>query len=552
MSEANETATAADMLRTLGDEFGLVPVGPWDRSRPVSSIALFEEVSDEPPPADTLLVVGAGDRQRLRDALEAWPQPVPTLLIAGADEAASREIGRNDPPVISAPPGFRAAGFIAAFSRWTDPAEAATARRLAAIQTKFNLALTHTDPLLDLFRRVSRQLGGTVALIDDARRIHASSGPLPMSHVIPALEGNVAPHVRVKTDQWSGAAIKVRMPTATGEGSGWLIGLVPAPHRFESLQLAALQLAAPLFDTILFLRSATHEQERAVSAALLNEALAFRPQRQDAELQGKLLGSGIAFKEDLHVVVLVPRPTHAPTARRHLKQLEPEFKQILDAAGLRNLITEKDQALVALVQTGIGELKRVLSASSARLADARCGVGRSVHSVADVSASYQDGVLALRIDSMSLAPRSFIASENFDYALRLFSEVGLDAMIDWARSLFAPLWERETLMSGLQAYFACDQNMNSAAEALGIHHNSLRYRISKAEEALSLSLRSPSAIASVFLGLTALELGRQIRPFASRNGRSEQIATGDTVISKDAGGSRSSSANPGVVLGAER
>jgi hypothetical protein len=76
-------------------------------------------------------------------------------------------------------------------------------------------------------------------------------------------------------------------------------------------------------------------------------------------------------------------------------------------------------------------------------------------------------------------------------------------MIAWARDFLAPLEERPPLMEGLIAFFEQNQNMNAAANALSIHHNSLRYRLAKAEELLRLNLRDPAAISSLFLALSA-------------------------------------------------
>lgn len=552
MSHADDDVTVTDLLDVFAEDFGLRPVGTWSQSRSVSDVVLFRDIAGSDVAETWLVLAGAEDTADLRVAAATWTGPFPTVVIAGAEADPFTVDAAGAPPVILAPEDFSATRFITAFSRWLDPAEIATARKLAGIQSRFNLALTHADPVQDLFRRVSRQLGGTVALVDAAGTIHSSSGPLPMSQIGPFLEDNAAPVVRIDTEQWSGAAISVSLGAKSGTpGAGWLIGLVSAPHRFESTQLAALQLAAPLFDTILLLRSATREHQYAVDSALLAEALSFRPQPHDAELRGKLHGSGISFTEDLHVVVLQPRTSHTPTLRRRLKQLVLELKQALDTTGVSSLITEQDQHLVALVQTDVGELRRVLTTVGSGMSDTRVGVGRRVNGPVDIAASFHDGVLALRIDAVSLSPRAFAAAPDFDYAFRLFSEVGMEKMVDWARSFFAPLLERETLLTGLQTYFAFNQNMNAAAEALGVHHNSLRYRLARAEEGLGVSLRSPSAVASIFLAITALELGHELRPSSSRGG-SDQIATGDTIASRGPDGQTGST--PGtsnVVFGGE-
>ncbi|MFG2960942.1 helix-turn-helix domain-containing protein [Streptomyces sp. NPDC048291] len=113
-----------------------------------------------------------------------------------------------------------------------------------------------------------------------------------------------------------------------------------------------------------------------------------------------------------------------------------------------------------------------------------------------------------------------MAYEDFDFATRLFANVGLERMVVWAEDFLKPLADREKLLAGLRAYFENDQNTNVAAVALNIHHNSLRHRLTKVEELLTINLKQPAAVSSVFPALTALDLTRQpgtLRPRPSRS-----------------------------------
>ena len=133
-----------------------------------------------------------------------------------------------------------------------------------------------------------------------------------------------------------------------------------------------------------------------------------------------------------------------------------------------------------------------------------------------------------------------MAYEDFDFATRLFADVGLDRMVEWAEDFLRPLADRESLMAGLRAYFESDQNINVAAESLSIHHNSLRYRLAKVEELLTINLKQPSAVSSVFLALTAIELTRRpgtLRPQAKGRGgdvRDVAASAGGTMMDTDA------------------
>lgn len=79
-------------------------------------------------------------------------------------------------------------------------------------------------------------------------------------------------------------------------------------------------------------------------------------------------------------------------------------------------------------------------------------------------------------------------------------------MVAWAQEFFRPLDGRDALVVALQVYFERGLNIEAAANDLFVHHNSLRYRLSKIEELLGINLGDPAAISSTYLALTALNL----------------------------------------------
>jgi hypothetical protein len=97
-----------------------------------------------------------------------------------------------------------------------------------------------------------------------------------------------------------------------------------------------------------------------------------------------------------------------------------------------------------------------------------------------------------------------------------------------SREYLAPIIEKEPIFDALRQYFVYAQNANATADALGIHHNTLRYRLSKVEELMDIRLNDPSAIASVFLAITAIELAGERRDGESAPGSvGAQIGRGE-------------------------
>jgi sugar diacid utilization regulator len=153
------------------------------------------------------------------------------------------------------------------------------------------------------------------------------------------------------------------------------------------------------------------------------------------------------------------------------------------------------------------------------------GIGRSLTAVDGVVDSYHDAQLAVRTLRQSAERRKVMSYEDFDFATRLFADVGLERMVAWAEDFLRPLSDKENLLQGLRAFFENDQNINVAAEALSIHHNSLRYRLSKVEKLLTINLKQPAAVSSVFLALTAIDLTRQPVVARRRPSRTPDAAT---------------------------
>ena len=162
---------------------------------------------------------------------------------------------------------------------------------------------------------------------------------------------------------------------------------------------------------------------------------------------------------------------------------------LLTRGSVSHLATSRDTSIVALVQASPDTLRRILASWSPTAPPVHVGIGRRVTSVGAVADSYHDALLAIQAQRHRPSDSWLVAYEDFNFATRLFAEVGLERMAGWADEFLAPLEGRQALIEGLDTFFEHDQNINAAAEALNIHHNSLRYRWRKSRR----SSRSTSA-----------------------------------------------------------
>jgi DNA-binding PucR family transcriptional regulator len=222
----------------------------------------------------------------------------------------------------------------------------------------------------------------------------------------------------------------------------------------------------------------------------------------------------------------------------------------LAAAGIPHLFTLRDNAVVLLVQAETAEIGNLLS-DQPGMTGVHRGIGRLITVVADVADSYHDAQLAIRTLRRTASRQTTMTYEDFDFATALFSDVGLDQMARRAEAYLAPLGGRDALIEGLRAYFDHGQNIIAAATELDIHHNSLRYRLSKIESALGVSLKDAGDIASVFLALTALDLSgkQQNRTAKLATRRAAPADVADVAASGTPTDFHSAETSLGVVMG---
>jgi hypothetical protein len=307
--------------------------------------------------------------------------------------------------------------------------------------------------------------------------------------------------------------------------TGWLI-VASRRETFPTAQdTAAIHIAASLADTARKMRVYADRQHDVIRATIFDEALDLHSVIEAPELTNRILASGIAFDRPLRVVSVLD-PTTTRTNSTALSRRG--FDEVLASLDILYLRTSRNVLAVYLVQSDTDSLQRAIRANRDALRTLRLGIGREINVVSDIADSFADSLLAQKTLESRRGRDNFVAFEEFDFATRLFADVGLTKLFRASREYLAPIIEKEPIFDALRQYFVYAQNANATADALGIHHNTLRYRLSKVEELMDIRLNDPSAIASVFLAITAIELAGERRDGESAPGSvGAQIGRGE-------------------------
>jgi sugar diacid utilization regulator len=529
MTALARTTTLGMVLTELGGEARLLTGSEDDLDRPVTGASVLTEL-DLPADAGVALIcpnlTTPDDIEHLGKRLPSNSSRVLVLTAPSPVPAAELKVRLRGQIVVGTADVVDPATVIMAIARSIDVPDETVTRRLASLQRSLTQVLGEPEPLVTLLARLKSTCNATVALVDKRGKAVHSTGPVPLSLLFGEISHTTAETQMLDIDGWHGIADRVNDPAQAGDHMGWLVVTARRDGFPDSYAVSAVHVAAALVEASQRMTLVARQQERAIRASVLEEALALHRTPDDPELAGRIASLGLTFTEELRAVVVRPARS-ALTGRRRApaKELADGLTRALEASGIGHLISARDKFVVMLIQASSATLRRVIVAAQDSIPPAHVGVGRPVQAVGEVTDSYHDAQLAVQSLRRAGPGPSLMTYEDFDFATRLFADVGTDRMIAWAHDFLAPLEERGPLMEGLRAFFAHSQNMNAAADALSIHHNSLRYRLAKVEELLELSLRDPAAISSLFLALSARDLERVQAgppPRATRTARTRQ------------------------------
>jgi sugar diacid utilization regulator len=187
---------------------------------------------------------------------------------------------------------------------------------------------------------------------------------------------------------------------------------------------------------------------------------------------------------------------HATVSRREFDRLEHDLGRHCPRA----ILIPRCGDVVALLEPGqtgrreVDEALRLVVGSTAATGAMAAGLGRMCHGLGDYADSYAEARMAL-----NLARRRPQAGEVLSPAdLGFYGLVGRastrESLESMVASALGPLLEADAAgaseyVKTLDAYLASDRRLEKTANDLYVHPNTVRYRLTKIQEMLGVSLR---------------------------------------------------------------
>ncbi|GIH96650.1 hypothetical protein Psi01_72800 [Planobispora siamensis] len=350
--------------------------------------------------------------------------------------------------------------------------------RAFAAQNRLTRAALRPEGPRAVVERLARELGGWAVLLDEAggERHAAGRGAAAVAAVIPELgrlrgrprEGGTPSSLAFSTP---GAHVVVQPLGARRIRGFFAVGL---GKPFSPVEHTVVNAAGSLLTLLLEHGREHQEAERGVRSAVLRLLLAGETRAGRETLE--LLGGGLA---DGPLTVLACGG-------------DPEA--VLEAAA-EEFAADADGRVVVIVPA-----ERAETAAAALRGHGPVGVGTPV----------DDRQLGTGLDQ---ADRALAAARRGGEPVMRFADLagqGLLSLLDagaaaaFSAALLAPLREygsRADLLESLRAYLACNGHWDAAAQRLGVHRHTLRYRMRRVAEILGRDLDDPAARAELWVAL---------------------------------------------------
>jgi purine catabolism regulator len=377
--------------------------------------------------------------------------------------------------------------------------EVSVFRRLTALQRYLVDALRGTDPERVMAQRLARFVDTDVVVVGAGGEPEIVVGNAPADALCADLAGRTAGPVELEAPDCEAVAVPIAAPGDADAPTRWLVLAGRRPGRLDRLVKPAAEAGAPLLAALGRLGEVAREQEQAVRGALLEEALAPAPEPGSSPLAARAAAFGLDFSAPARIVVVRRHPGRDGAA--DLGRAARLLAARLQEAGAPQLLTQRADAIAALVQAADDDLAAAVDAVAAAQPGVAIGVGRAVGGIAEAPHSLRDAELAA--DRAGVTGESVLRFEAFDLGTFMVSEIGAERLRPKLDAPLAVLHDNPPLHEALTAWFEHDLDIVATAKALHLHPNSLRYRLSRLEQLLGRSLRSPATIAELHIALVA-------------------------------------------------
>lgn len=460
--------------RWLSEHWVMLTAGVRLRGRPAEQRRLIAELAD-------------GGIAALGFGVAAVSKQVPKALLEEAE--------RRSFPVFAVPAPLPFREIVSFVNRSLLSSDLYVLQRVISVQDYLMDAFHADPPEPVLIRRLASVLtGAEVALVESDGRVAAETGPLAAS-AWQKVRRSSRLHELEHAGRW-GVAARVERASQAG---AWLIVLTADGEGHRELVKPVTRAAARLLGVPSLARdsAAWRRRRRGRLAELLHDSPA---EIGRSSFVNALADVGIDMATPCRAVVF-ERSAGGGEELLAGGRLLRRVEDLLDQHEVAHVSAERDGLVLTLAQDELADLEAWLADAADERLELRAGVGDRVSDLAAVQKSFVDARIALGELRERTAGQRVLRFEGLDAVTLLLASLPESRGHDRLAGELIPLAGEPRLLETLRTFFACDLAVPLAASRLGIHPNSLRYRLRRIEELMGASLSSPRTIALLYMAM---------------------------------------------------
>lgn len=402
-------------------------------------------------------------------------------------------------------------------------------QRLLTLQSSLIAAVSAPDPTGSLLRRLGAVVHSTVILYYPDGRVLSVTGDGPTEVIWRNIDKSRHTRQRFAVGQWHVVASLITGPDETHR---WIVLAKRGAATSDDIVSPLIATVEQLLDVIALSRRAAANEEALQRADVLTRLITGNEHERFG--WDYLRPFGFVPHSPCYVAAIAQ-------AQWTGKRLDPEVHghQLRESTQLTrglaanstspNLVASIDGIVVLLVQAPDPQIvHECVEVLDGRGFPASAGVGRKVASLDQIVNSYRDARLALtRALTGPDGPGAVQRFEDFTVADIAISTASEDQLRGRARDLLARLDGSGPILETLMAYLDNSLSINDTANGLHIHPNSVRYRISRAEELIGSSLRDLSTIVDIYLAVQIMARTRSSTTGAAPSAVVDDIPSAD-------------------------
>jgi sugar diacid utilization regulator/GAF domain-containing protein len=316
-------------------------------------------------------------------------------------------------------------------------------------------------------------------------------------------------------------------PIMAGADVLGFVMVIEGPNQFDVVEFQALEQAATVFALAFTREQVVEEVENRLRGDFVNDLIAGTLAPEEALRRAVRHGLDLTLPYVILMIAPDPPAAVAPTEPGQdavsLRRLENGLHLLLRRRSLTAQTTVNGDAVVVLLaiprqpdrdtcgrDTAVAALHRDLLALSPG-EPTSIGVSRPCQGPGALPGAFREARQALRTGGRLGLRHAVVPFERLgvDRLLGQISDLG--ELSDYATSALGPILDYDAahgtdLVTTLHAYLAAGRRQREAAEALGIHINSLNYRLRRIEEIGELSLDDAESCLNLHLALRARQV----------------------------------------------